>query len=83
MKDKYLHIESALKGKACKTLCFFLWVEIPLLADIYFLFSVQGSWTPDLYFANTESVLCNSKSNIDDRSSWHTQGEEIFQVWQI
>ena len=61
----------------------FLWVEIPLLADIYFLFSVQGSWTPDLYFANTESVLCNSKSNIDDRSSWHTQREEIFQVWQI
>ena len=43
----------------------FLWVEIPLLADIYFLFSVQGSWTPDLYFANTESVLCNSKSNVE------------------
>ena len=59
----------------------FLWVEIPLLADIYFLFSVQGSWTPDLYFANTESVLCNSKSNIEALK--HTQGEEIFQVWQI
>ena len=59
----------------------FLWVEIPLLADIYFLFSVQGSWTPDLYFANTESVLCNSKNYIEALK--YTQGDETFQVWHI
>ena len=34
-----------------------------------------------MYFANTESVLCNNKSNIEALK--HKQGEEIFHVWQI